>query len=127
MALKFGFSPKEEYKMVVLVRNDVKMGKGKIAAQVGHAAVECALYAEKKDKKAFDAWYSCGQAKVVLKVDSLDELKQYMQEARSNGLTVAMITDAGRTQIEPGTVTCLGIGPAPVSEIDRITGELKML
>ena len=127
MALKFGFTPKEEYKMVVLVRNDVKMGKGKIAAQVGHAAVECALYSEKKDKKSFDAWYSGGQAKVILKVDSLDELKHYMQEARSNGLTVAMITDAGRTQIEPGTVTCLGIGPAPVSEIDRITGELKML
>lgn len=127
MAFKITFVPKEEYKMVILVRNDVKMGKGKIAAQVAHAAVECALFAEKKDKKAFDAWFNCGQAKVVLKVDSLDELKQYMQEARSNKLTVAMITDAGRTQIEPGTVTCLGIGPAPVSELDKITGELKML
>ena len=127
MALKFGFAPKEEYKMVVLVRNDVKMGKGKIAAQVGHAAVECALYSEKKDKKSFDAWYSGGQAKVVLKVDSLDELKHYMQEARSYGLHTSIITDAGRTQIEPGSVTCLGIGPASKSDIDKVTGDLKML
>lgn len=117
----------EEYKLVVLVRKDVKMGTGKVAAQVGHAAVECALHAEKKDKKSFDAWFNCGQAKVVLKVDNLDELKRYMAEARSVGLYTSMITDAGRTQIEPGTVTCLGIGPAPVSEIDKVTGELKML
>ena len=113
--------------MVGLVRNDVKMGKGKIAAQVGQAAVDCALYAEKKDKKAFDAWYNGGQAKVVLKVDSLEELTRYMQEARSYGLHTSMITDAGRTQIEPGSVTCLGIGPASKSDIDKVTGDLKML
>lgn len=116
-----------DYKLVVLVRNDVKMGKGKIAAQVAHAAVQCALYAEKKDKRSFEAWYATGQAKVVLKVDGLDELKRYMAEARSVGLHTEMITDAGRTQIEPGTITCMGIGPALVSDIDKVTGELKML
>ena len=126
--MAFGFGkPTEDYKLVVLVRNDVKMGKGKIAAQVAHAAVDCALQAEKKDRKAFDAWYNSGQAKVVLKVDSLEELKRYMAEARSVGLRTSMITDAGRTQIEPGTITCMGIGPAPVSELDKVTGELKML
>lgn len=118
---------KEEYKLVVLVRNDVKMGKGKIAAQVGHAAVECALHAEKKDKKAFDAWMACGQKKVVLKVDNREEMVRYMSEARSKGLFCAMITDAGRTQIEPGTDTCVGIGPATCSELDAVTGDLKML
>lgn len=50
----------DEYKLVVLVRNDIKMGKGKIAAQVGHATVGCALYSEKKDRKSFDAWMSKG-------------------------------------------------------------------
>ena len=89
--------------------------------------MECALFAEKMDKKGFKEWYDGGQAKVVLRVDSMDELKEYMQIARGYGLHVAMITDAGRTQIEPGTVTCAGIGPAPVSEIDRVTGDLKML
>jgi PTH2 family peptidyl-tRNA hydrolase len=127
MAFRFASAPQEEYKLVVLVRNDLKMGKGKIAAQVGHAAVECALFAEKKNKRAFDAWYASGQRKVVLKVEDLEELQSYVKLASSNGLHVALITDAGRTQVDPGTVTCLGIGPAPESEIDRITGELKML
>jgi len=117
----------EEYKLVVLVRNDLKMGKGKIAAQVGHAAVECALFAEKKDKKSFDAWYRCGQRKVVLKVDSMEELDKYRMIASSNKIHIAVITDAGRTQVDPGTVTCMGLGPAPESELDRITGDLKML
>lgn len=126
--MAFGFSkPTEEYKLVVLVRNDLKMGKGKIAAQVGHAAVECALFAEHKDKRSFDAWHSGGQAKVVLKVDSLDELNEYLKIARSQGIHIEVITDAGRTQIEPSTITCMGLGPAPVSELDKVTGELKML
>ncbi len=113
--------------MVILVRTDLDMGKGKIAAQVGHASVQCALFAEKRDRKGFDAWMDGGQKKVVLKVSSKDELVRYMSEARSRGVTSALITDAGRTQIEPGTVTCLGIGPAPDHEIDAITGDLKML
>ena len=127
MSFRFTASPKEEYKLVVLVRNDVKMGKGKIAAQVAHAAVDCALHSEKKDKKSFDAWYSSGQAKVVLKVDSMEQLSEYMTLARSQGLHTSVIVDAGRTQIEPGTVTCMGIGPAPVSALDKVTGDLKML
>ena len=126
--MAFGIlKPTEEYKLVVVVRNDLKMGKGKIAAQVAHAAVECALFAEKKDKKSFDAWYKSGQAKIVLRVDSMEELDQYRKIASSSGIHIAVITDAGRTQIAPGTTTCMGLGPAPVSELDRVTGELKML
>lgn len=126
--MAFGlFRPAGEYKLVVLVRDDLKMGKGKIAAQVGHAAVECALFAEKKDRKAFDAWYRCGQPKIVLKVGSLEELDGYRMIASGNKIHIAVITDAGRTQVDPGTVTCMGLGPAPAAEIDRITGELKML
>lgn len=126
--MAFGvFSPKEEYKLVVLVRTDLDMGKGKIAAQVGHASVECALRAEKKDRKAFDSWMDCGQRKVVLKVSGKDEMIRYMNEARSYGLYTVLITDAGRTQVEPGSATCIGIGPAPESEVDKVTGGLKML
>ena len=121
------FLRSDEYKLVVLVRSDLKMGTGKTAAQVAHAAVDCALHAEKKDRKSFDGWYGSGQAKVVLKVDSFEELARYASEARSVGLHTSMITDAGRTQIEPGTVTCVGIGPAVAGDIDRITGSLKML
>lgn len=126
--MAFGFrAPTEEYKLVVLVRTDLDMGKGKMAAQVGHASVECALWAEKKDRKAFDAWMDSGQKKVVLKVPNRDEMVRRMAEAKSCGFHASMITDAGRTQVEPGTDTCVGIGPAPSSELDKVTGDLKML
>lgn len=126
----FGFKSvraDEEYKIVVLVRMDLDMGKGKMAAQVGHASVELALRAQKMDRKSFDAWMSEGQKKVVLKVANRDEMIRYMNEARSNGLYTCIITDAGRTQVEPGSQTCVGIGPAPCSDIDQVTGSLKML
>lgn len=129
-SMAFGFkvvSSSEEYKIVVLVRMDLDMGKGKIAAQVGHASVDLALRAQKMDKKSFDAWMSNGQKKVVLKVANKDEMIRYMNEARSCGLYTCAITDAGRTQIEPGSMTVVGIGPAPDSEIDKVTGTLKML
>ncbi len=126
----FGFKvtrSDEEYKVVVLVRTDLDMGKGKMAAQVGHASVELALRAQKMDRKSFDSWMSGGQKKVVLKVSGKDEMLSVMNEARSNGLYTVIITDAGRTQVEPGSMTCVGIGPAPCSDIDKVTGHLKML
>lgn len=115
------------YKLVILVRNDVKMTKGKVAAQVAHASVNCAFASRKKNSTAFNKWYDSGQTKVVLKVDSLRDLYEYKALAEALGVTCSLITDAGRTQIDPGTVTCLGIGPEKGSILDRITGELKML
>ena len=67
---------KDEYKLVIVMRADLKMSKGKIAAQASHAAVNCALSSKKNDSSAFNQWYSEGQRKVVLKVQSLDELYQ---------------------------------------------------
>lgn len=115
------------FKLVILVRNDVKMTKGKIAAQVAHAAVNCAFASRKKDPVKFNKWYDTGQAKVVLKVDSLKDLFEFKAVAEAQGITCSLITDAGRTQIDPGTVTCLGIGPDKGSVLDKITGDLKML
>ncbi|MDY0294074.1 MAG: peptidyl-tRNA hydrolase Pth2 [Candidatus Methanomethylophilaceae archaeon] len=117
----------EEYKMVILMRNDLKMSKGKIAAQAAHAAVNCAFASKKKDPRSFDRWYSGGQAKVVLKVSSERELFEFKAAADAQGLVNSVITDAGRTEIAPGTVTCLGLGPAAASEIDKLTGALTML
>jgi PTH2 family peptidyl-tRNA hydrolase len=117
----------EEYKLVILVRNDLKMTKGKIAAQVGHAAVNCALSSKKNHTKQFDGWMNSAQPKIVLRVDSEEELFQYKAVADAQGINNSIIADAGRTQIAPGSVTCLGIGPEKVSVLDKITGELKML
>jgi len=111
-------------KQVLVVRNDLKLPKGKIGAQCGHAAVEAS---HKADKSVYQSWRVNGQKKVVLKVDSEKQLFQIAQQAKDLGLPTAIITDAGKTCIAPGTNTCVGIGPAEESEIDRIVGELKLL
>lgn len=116
-----------KYKLVVVVRSDISLSTGKIAAQAAHAAVSCSLSALKKSKKDFDEWYSEGQRKVVLKVRSERELHELYADARNMGLTTALITDAGLTEIPPNTTTCLGIGPAVEKDIDRITGNLPLL
>lgn len=112
------------YKQVILVRQDLKLPKGKLAVQVGHASVESLLRSHKDD---IAKWRSEGMKKVVLKVQDEKELMKYKIEAEDLGLVAALITDAGRTVVEPGTVTCLGIGPDKEEKIDRVTGKLKMV
>ena len=116
----------DECKMVVVVRNDLRLGPGKMAAQVAHAAVNCALSAKKSYKKYFDAWYDEGQKKVVVKAKNLEELRMLQADAKAAKLPNSLITDAGHTQLPAGTVTCLGIGPGPETAIDKITGHLKL-
>ena len=111
-------------KQVILVRQDLKLTKGKMAAQVAHAAVECVL---KTARTKVDAWRDEGMKKIVLKVNDLAELEKYLQSAQKNGLTTALITDAGMTHLEPGTTTCMGIGPDEEKKIDAITGKLKLV
>lgn len=111
-----------ELKQVILVRNDIKMSKGKVAAQVAHAAVEATL---KSNKKLVSNWRSQGMKKVTLKVDSKEELMKYKNLAYENDLESAIIIDAGHTELEPGTATCLAIGPDASAKIDKVTGELK--
>ncbi len=113
-----------DYKQIILVRQDLKLPKGKLAAQAAHASVEAVL---KSDKKVVEAWRSQGMAKIVLKVKDEKELLSYFQQAKEAGLIAALITDAGRTVIAPGTKTCVGIGPARESEVDAITGKLGLL
>jgi PTH2 family peptidyl-tRNA hydrolase len=111
-----------EHKQVIVVRSDLKLGKGKLAAQVAHASVSAA------DKSPYKAeWLAGGQKKTVLKCSGEKELLEILQQARSAGLPAALIEDAGLTQIPPGTKTCLGIGPAPEGRIDAVTGSLKLL
>lgn len=113
-----------QYKQVILVRDDLKLSKGKLAVQVAHASVDCAL---KTQKIKLDAWKSEGMKKAVLKVKDLEELHEYLKMANNKGLTTALITDAGLTQIPTGTTTCLGIGPDEEDKIDTVTGKLKLL
>lgn len=121
------FSNIMNHKMIIVVRKDIEMGKGKIAAQASHAAVSCAVKTYKDNRLLYDIWYLEGQKKVVVKVDSLVELEKIAKTAEENGLTCVMIQDAGRTQLEPGTTTCIGIGPDKSDKIDAVAGHLKLL
>ena len=112
------------YKQVILARQDLKLPKGKLSAQCSHASVDCVL---NSDKKIVEKWKQQGGKKVVLKVADEKELLKYMSIAENEGLKVALIKDAGYTVLEPGTITCLGIGPDLEEKIDEVTGKLKMV
>lgn len=111
-------------KQVILVRQDLKLPKGKLSAQAAHASVEAVL---KSSSTTVKEWRSQGMAKIVLKVKDEKELLHYFQLAKDSNLTASLITDAGRTVIAPGTKTCVGIGPDDEEEIDKITGKLSLL
>jgi len=113
-----------EMKLVILVRQDLKLPKGKMAAQVAHAAVESAL---KASKSVLESWMDQGQKKVVLKVKDEKELIDFLKKANAAKLHASLITDAGRTCVEPGTKTCLSIGPDQEEKIDKLTGSLPMM
>ena len=113
-----------EYKQVILVREDLKLPKGKLAVQCAHASLDAAL---RSDKKIMDLWRKQGAKKVALKVKDADELFKFRDIAENSGIKTAVISDAGKTVVLPGTITCLGIGPDSEEKIDKITGKLKMV
>lgn len=112
-------------KLALIVRTDLEMGRGKIAAQVAHAAVAATLASIRSNDLV--AWLRDGQPKVVLKVATAELLLDIVREARAASLPVEVVHDAGRTQVAPGTVTCCGIGPAESERIDAVTGGLSLL
>jgi len=115
------------YKQVIVFRSDLKLSKGKLAAQAGHAAVSAAEEARKHHKDSWKAWIDEGQCKIAVKVKSEKELLELERQAKELALPNALIVDRGLTEIPPGTVTCLGIGPAPAEKVDRLTGGLPLL
>ncbi|MGM5480489.1 MAG: peptidyl-tRNA hydrolase Pth2 [Nanobdellota archaeon] len=111
-------------KQVILIRQDLKLPKGKLAVQTAHASVSAVL---KSSENKVKAWRDEGMKKVIVKVAGKEELYQYIQQAKDEGLKTAIISDAGKTVVSPGTVTCGAIGPDKSEDVDRITGELKLL
>jgi PTH2 family peptidyl-tRNA hydrolase len=111
-------------KQVILVRADLKMSGGKLAAQVAHGSVEAVL---KSDKKKVREWRDEGMKKVVLKVADKRELMKYKRWVEQSRMVNALITDAAKTFFTRPTTTVLAIGPAADERIDKVTGDLKML
>ena len=114
------------FKQAIVIRTDLKMGKGKLAGQASHASV-CALRkAEQKNANAVSRWEEEGQKKIVLKAGSEEELL-FLFEAMKKEIPCALVHDAGHTQLEPGTATCFGAGPAEESLINKYCKNLKLL
>ncbi len=113
-----------EYKQCIIIRQDLKLSRGKLAVQVAHAAVSASEHA---DASARRAWKDGGQKKIVLQVKTLPEMYELKMDAEAAGLPASLITDAGLTEVPPGTVTALGIGPALSERLDGVTGELQLV
>ncbi|KIM28877.1 hypothetical protein M408DRAFT_329301 [Serendipita vermifera MAFF 305830] len=103
------------------------MTKGKIAAHCAHATLACYKTIQKANPKLLRHWEWTGQAKIALQAKGEDELLLLQATAQSLNLVARTIQDAGRTQIQAGSTTVLGIGPGPVKLIDEVTGHLKLL
>ena len=103
------------------------MGTGKKCAQSCHASVSSADIVRVKNKDAWKKWKNAGQKKVVLKVSSTEDLSEIIQKLGKTNIDYFLVKDAGLTQLTPGTITALGIGPALSATLDKITGELKLL
>ena len=116
-----------DYKMVIVTRKDLRLSVGKLSVQVSHAAVNCALLTKKNRPKWFSKWQQEGAKKVVVSVDTLDEFKPLEEKAKGLDIVTDMIADAGHTEIPVGTITVLGIGPAPSNLIDQVTKDLVLL
>lgn len=112
------------YKQAIVLRLDLEMGRGKLVAQGSHASLEAYRKASPEAKRE---WEAGGMKKIVLKVSGEKELLEHMQKCQDLEVKCALIRDAGHTQLEPGTITCFGAGPAGEAEIDRALGHLKLL
>jgi PTH2 family peptidyl-tRNA hydrolase len=115
------------YKQVIAVRMDLNMSRGKIAVQVAHGSVSAAEQARVNKQAIWKTWLREGQKKVAVKITSEEELLELRRMAVSHSLPHAIIRDAGMTELPPGTLTVIGIGPAKSELIDEVTGELKLL
>ncbi|PON39349.1 Peptidyl-tRNA hydrolase, PTH [Trema orientale] len=117
----------QELKMVLVVRQDLKMKAGKIASQCAHAST--GMYAElmQSRRSLLRQWEQCGQAKIVVTCKNQQEMNKLQEEADGIGLPTFVVADAGRTQVSAGSKTVLAIGPGPKAIIDSVTGKQALL
>lgn len=111
-------------KQVIVMRGDLQISRGKIAAQACHASL--GSY-KRADKKSVQNWEAEGEKKVVLMVKDLEELFKIQEMVKATDIPHFLVRDAGHTEIPESTITCLGIGPDEDEKIDKLTQDLKLL
>jgi PTH2 family peptidyl-tRNA hydrolase len=116
-----------EFTQNIIVRADLQISKGKLCGQIAHAAVAASEEARKKHPEWWHRWMNEGQRKIVLKVNSQEELFTLKRQGEALQLPLALVEDRGLTEVPPGTVTCLGVGPAPIPLVNRVTQKLPLL
>ncbi|HWQ17184.1 MAG TPA: peptidyl-tRNA hydrolase Pth2 [Sulfolobales archaeon] len=118
----------DEFKQVIVVRTDLRMSPGKLAVQVAHASVDAALRSLRNERwrRWLDEWVSQGMKKVVVKGGGEEDLLRIYDECVKRELPCSIVRDAGRTELEPGTLTTVCVGPAPSNIVDEITGKLQL-
>ncbi len=122
-----GSGGKGSYKMVLVVRGEIRLTAGKAAVQVAHAAVLLVLRQQKRKSAALERWLEEGQKKIAVVSPSLGDMVERQARASRAGIPSVWVDDAGFTEVPPGTRTCLGLGPAPDVDLDKITGDLPLL
>ncbi|MEF8825935.1 MAG: peptidyl-tRNA hydrolase Pth2 [Halapricum sp.] len=110
-------------KQAIVARADLGMGEGKLAAQVAHASLSAYEDATSSARKE---WKGSGQKKIVLQADGESQLFELAEKADTEGIPHAIVRDAGHTQLDPGTVTALAVGPAAEDRVDSVTGDLSL-
>ncbi|WP_181685548.1 peptidyl-tRNA hydrolase Pth2 [Halorhabdus salina] len=110
-------------KQAIVARADLNMGEGKLAAQVAHASL---MAYEDADRRTKSEWKGEGQKKIVLQADGESQLFELADVAECEGIAHAIVRDAGHTELEPGTVSALAVGPAREDIVDRVTGDLSL-
>ena len=113
-------------KQVIIARSDLKMSPGKLAVQVAHGSIGAAEKTRNTKREWFDDWIKENQKKVVVKVSNEKELRELHKLAKGMDLPCDLIQDAGLTELTPGTITVLAVGPAPNDKIDKLTGDLPL-
>ena len=118
----------DEIKQVIIIRKDLRMGPGKTVAQGAHASLMSYLQVVGSGhKEVADRWIEEGEKKIVLKVESEETLRKLHEGFRYKKIPCALVSDAGLTELQPGTVTALGVGPWSSNEINMLTLGLKLL
>jgi PTH2 family peptidyl-tRNA hydrolase len=115
-----------EYKQVIVVRTDLGMSVGKLAAQACHASVGALEEARDRIPRVCRSWKSEGSRKIVLGVASKEELVEVSNGAGKMKIPKYLVRDKGLTEIPPGSVTALGLGPESSQKLDKITGNLPL-